>query len=237
MILNRQILERALKDMPKVDDAALQAASEDLSRLGFSPDALRAALARLPDLSQALRAARAGIPDLREAMEAARASFSSPLTQAKTTSSEAPLDGTKSDAPTEAAESATLEAKPESMAATVGSEKVAPIKVRVASPRVVLPESNLGVATGTEKVKYHRVADLVSLFRVSRNTIIRRFAKEPDVLQWDSTTETVGKRRQAMWLIPDSAVLRVQERLGHNRLKTEAPRRNPRGVIKLRDLH
>ncbi len=94
---------------------------------------------------------------------------------------------------------------------------------------------------GPHQEKHFRVNELVTLWGLSRNTIIRAFANEPDVLRIQSSTQTTGKRKLTMLSIPESVALRVHERLskglGNNGLQPATTRRNPLRVIRLRDLH
>lgn len=80
--------------------------------------------------------------------------------------------------------------------------------------------------------KHFRVKELAALWGFSANTVIALFADEPDVLRLERST---GKRKYVTLSIPESAALRVHERLADKPLKTQLPRRNPRSVVFLRD--
>jgi hypothetical protein len=63
----------------------------------------------------------------------------------------------------------------------------------------------------------------------------RLIADEQGVLRLQGLGPTAGKRPYTTYSIPESAALRIIQRLGDKRLKTITPSRNPRRVILLRD--
>jgi hypothetical protein len=84
-------------------------------------------------------------------------------------------------------------------------------------------------------MKHYRVKELAQEWSCSANTIIRHFRNEPDVI--NVSQGAAGKRPYASLRIPESAVIRVRERLGQKTLQATLPRRHPLRVIKLGDTH
>jgi len=60
--------------------------------------------------------------------------------------------------------------------------------------------------------KHYSVAELASIWKLSRNTIRRMFENEPGVMRW-GTVESRFKRRYTTLRIPETVVLRVHRRL------------------------
>lgn len=74
----------------------------------------------------------------------------------------------------------------------------------------------------------YRVAELRKLLGFCENTIIKLFANEPGVLR-------LGDKRKTL-SIPESVVLRVQQRLSNQALQASLAANNKLRVIRFRDL-
>src|ERR1017187_9508541 len=81
---------------------------------------------------------------------------------------------------------------------------------------------------------HYKIAELVALSWVCRDSIVKRFESEPDVMRWSTS---IGKRRYESVSIPESVALRVHERICQNTLQARLAGRNPLRVISLRDRH
>ena len=81
--------------------------------------------------------------------------------------------------------------------------------------------------------KHYRVRELAALWGFSDNTIIRMFATEPGVVRLESGA---GRRKYTTLSIPESAALRVHERLSRVSLQAQLSAGNPLRVTRLRDL-
>jgi hypothetical protein len=95
-------------------------------------------------------------------------------------------------------------------------------------------DSGSAPVVGAALEKHYRVGDIAKLWGFCRNTIIRIFRDEPGVVRLEGLP---GKRKYVTLSLPASVALRVHERLSHQPLKTELPARNPRCIIRLRDLN
>ena len=80
--------------------------------------------------------------------------------------------------------------------------------------------------------KHYRIKDLVELWGLSRNTLIKLFASEPGVIK---LTNNIGKRKYAVLSIPESVAVRVHQRLSHDFGQPATARNNPLRVVHLRD--
>jgi hypothetical protein len=102
-------------------------------------------------------------------------------------------------------------------------------------------------AAGTERRvsaldKHYRVAELAELWGLSATTITKLFGQEQGVLKLDSgclegdnrKRLSGSKRRYVTLSIPADVARRVHERLCHDALKPQLPRRDPLRVIHLR---
>lgn len=90
-------------------------------------------------------------------------------------------------------------------------------------------------ARGLAEEKYYTPQELASLWRFSPATIRKLFRNEPGVLKLEGCGAAQGKRNYTTFSIPESAALRVRERLTQQLLQTQLPRRNPRRVVFLRN--
>ena len=82
--------------------------------------------------------------------------------------------------------------------------------------------------------KHYRVRELASLWGFSDNTIIRLFSTEAGVIRLETGT---GRRKYTTLSIPESVVLRVHERLGHEPLQAQLSTGNTLRIVRLRDLN
>ena len=83
--------------------------------------------------------------------------------------------------------------------------------------------------------RYYSPAELAAMWNFSAATIRKLFRNEPGVLKLEGMGSACGKRSYTTFSIPESAALRVRERLAQEPFKAEFPRRNPRRVVFLRD--
>ena len=83
--------------------------------------------------------------------------------------------------------------------------------------------------------KYYSPKELAAMWNFSPATIRTLFRNEPGVLKLDGMGRACGKRSYTTFSIPESAALRVRERLAQKPFKAEFPRGNPRRVVFLRD--
>ena len=83
--------------------------------------------------------------------------------------------------------------------------------------------------------RHYRVKELAALWGYSLNTIANMFRYEPGVMKLSN--QTPGKRAKVTLSIPESVVLRVQQRLSQDAFETHLARRNPLRIIHLSDPH
>jgi hypothetical protein len=83
--------------------------------------------------------------------------------------------------------------------------------------------------------KHYRIKELAGLWGLSAKTIARLFADEPGVIRL--ANGGIGKRKYVTLSIPESAALRVHERLSHETLQALPAGVHPLGVEKLRHLY
>ena len=81
----------------------------------------------------------------------------------------------------------------------------------------------------------YRVKDIAARWNVAANTVIARLENEPGVLRLDN--EGTGKRRKVTLSVPESVLLRVEQRFSDNAFQSTLARRNPLRVVHFRDLH
>ena len=91
------------------------------------------------------------------------------------------------------------------------------------------------VARGLAEEKYYSPQELAAMWNFSPATIRNLFRNEPGVLKLDGMGSACGKRSYTTFSIPESAALRIRERIAQKPFKTEFPRGNPRRVVFLRD--
>jgi hypothetical protein len=83
--------------------------------------------------------------------------------------------------------------------------------------------------------KFYTVQELAAELNWSDNTIRKLFSDEPGVLALEGAGKYSGKRHYATYRIPESAKLRVLERLRKKPLKVKLAPLGPRRVVFLRD--
>jgi hypothetical protein len=75
--------------------------------------------------------------------------------------------------------------------------------------------------------KHYRVKELAAMWGFSSDTIIKEARNEQGVI-------AVGEKKRRL-SIPESAAVRIHERLENNRLQAAAPNGKPLRIIRLRD--
>ena len=90
----------------------------------------------------------------------------------------------------------------------------------------------MGSGTAAPEERHYRVKDLAALWSTSSTTITRMFGNEPGVIR------KLGPRGlRTKLFIPESAVLRVRERLGNKPLQPLTTSLDPLSVISFGNLH
>lgn len=83
--------------------------------------------------------------------------------------------------------------------------------------------------------RHYRVQELATQWGYCANTITAMFKDEAGVVKVSNSRP--GKRLKVTLSIPESVVLRVQQRLSKDTFEPFLTRRNPLRVVRLRDLH
>jgi hypothetical protein len=92
-----------------------------------------------------------------------------------------------------------------------------------------------GATAGIVEEKHYTPAELAAMWNFSPGTIRRLLKDEQGVLRLQGLGPTAGKRQYTTYSIPESVATRIHQRLSHQPLQTQLPRRAPRSVVFLRD--